>query len=58
MESMSGVTVFGITMVILYAITKIFNFYGVGINEYGSYLTFYIFLLILIFFTPNYHTIH
>jgi len=58
METMSSVTVFGITMVILYSITKILNFYGIGINEYGSYLTFYIFLLILIYFTPNYYIIH
>jgi hypothetical protein len=56
-DSMSGITVFGITVLILYAITKILNFYDIGSNIYGSYLTFYIFLLILVYNTPKHHII-
>ena len=56
-DSMSGITVFGITVLILYAITKILNFYDIGSNVYGSYLTFYIFLLILVYNTPKHNII-
>ena len=56
-DSISGVTVFGLTVLILYAITKILNFYDIGSNVYGSYLTFYIFLLIIIYNTPKHHII-
>ena len=56
-DSLSGITVFGITALILYAITKILNFYDIGSNIYGSYLTFYIFLLILIYNTPKHNII-
>jgi hypothetical protein len=56
-DSLSGITVFGITVLILYAITKILNFYDIGSNVYGSYLTFYIFLLILIYNTPKHNII-
>jgi hypothetical protein len=33
-------------MLIIYATTSILNFYGVGVDKYGSYLVFYIFLII------------
>jgi hypothetical protein len=56
-DSLSGITVFGITVLILYAITKILNFYDIGSNVYGSYLTFYIFLLILVYNTPKHNII-
>jgi hypothetical protein len=45
-KNMSKITVFGITILIIYTITKILNFYGIGVEKYGSYLVFYIFLLI------------
>jgi hypothetical protein len=56
-ESMSGVTAFGLVMLITYAITKILNFYEVGPNVYGSYLVFYVFLIIAAFNLPKYHLI-
>jgi hypothetical protein len=56
-DSLSGITVFGITALIIYAITKILNFYDIGSNVYGSYLTFYIFLLIIVYNTPSHHII-
>jgi hypothetical protein len=58
LDTMSAVTVFGLTVLILYAVTKILNFYSVGSNSYGSYLLFYVFLLFSIYFTPDYHIIH
>lgn len=56
-DSMSGITIFGITALILYAITKILNFYDIGSNIYGSYLIFYVFLLILVYNTPSHNII-
>lgn len=47
-SSMSKITIFGLTMLIIYATTNILNFYGVGVDKYGSYLVFYIFLIICV----------
>jgi hypothetical protein len=38
---------------LVYGITKILEFYGLGINIYGSYLVFYIFILISAFILPH-----
>lgn len=54
MESMSGLTAFGLTLLFLYASTKVLNFYEIGPNIYGSYVVFYIFLLIAIYNIPRY----
>jgi len=47
-KNMSMVTIFGFTVLGLYSITKILNFYGVGVDKYGPYLMFYIFLIICV----------
>jgi hypothetical protein len=57
-ESMSGLTAFGLITLIMYAITKVLNFYEIGPNIYGSYLVFYIFLIISAFNLPKHHLIH
>jgi hypothetical protein len=57
-ESMSGITAFGLITLITYAITKVLNFYEVGPNVYGSYLVFYIFLITSAFNLPRRHLIH
>jgi hypothetical protein len=44
--NMNKITMLGITILVIYSITKILNFYGVGVDKYGSYLVFYIFLLV------------
>jgi hypothetical protein len=54
MESMSGLTAFGLTLLFFYASTKVLNFYEIGPNVYGSYVVFYIFLLIVIYNIPRY----
>jgi len=50
---MSKITTIGITILIVYGLTKILNFYGVGVNVYGSYLAFYLFLLISTLVLPT-----
>ena len=51
-------TTAGISLLIIYGLTQIFDFYGIGINVYGSYIAFYIFLLISVFVLPNtYHKV-
>ena len=44
--NMNKITMLGIAILVIYSITKILNFYGVGVDKYGSYLVFYIFLLV------------
>jgi hypothetical protein len=46
---MSKITIFGITVLFIYTITNILNFYGIGVDKYGAYLMFYIFLLFCYF---------
>ena len=50
---MNSVTIIGIAILLIYAITKILDFFGIGIDVYGSYLAFYIFLLITYFVLPR-----
>ena len=50
---MSAITVVGITLLLVYGLTKILDFYGIGINVYGSYLAFYIFILISALVLPR-----
>lgn len=45
-KSISKLTIFGFTILTIYAITKILNFYGIGADKYGSYLMFYVFLIL------------
>lgn len=52
----SKVTIFGITILTIYAITKILNFYGIGADKYGSYLMFYVFLILCASFLDMPHS--
>ena len=45
-KNMSKVTIYGFTVLILYSLTKILNFYGIGVEIYGPYLMFYVFLIV------------
>jgi hypothetical protein len=49
MAGTSSITIFGFSVLIIYTITKIMNFYGFGIEVYGYYFAFYVFLLIASF---------
>jgi hypothetical protein len=53
MSTSSIITTLGISILLVYGITKILEFYGLGINIYGSYLVFYIFILISAFILPH-----
>ena len=49
----STITNIGISIILIYSIIQILNFYGVGVNIYGSYLAFYIFLLLSTYVLPK-----
>lgn len=52
------ISVIGISLLLLYGITKILEFYGIGINVYGSYVAFYLFILLSVFILPtNYYNV-
>jgi hypothetical protein len=53
MSTSSIITGLGLAMLFIYGFTKILEFYGVGINVYGSYIAFYIFLLISVYILPT-----
>jgi hypothetical protein len=48
-QGISKITIFGITVLLIYTMTNILNFYGIGVDKYGAYLMFYIFLLFCYF---------
>jgi hypothetical protein len=50
---MNNVTIIGISLLLIYSITKILDFFGIGIDVYGSYLAFYLFLLLSYFVLPR-----
>ena len=39
------ITILGVTILLIYGISSILEFYGIGINMYGSYVSFYVFVL-------------
>jgi len=41
-----AITMLGVTILLIYGISRILEFYGIGINMYGSYVSFYVFLLV------------
>jgi hypothetical protein len=48
-----NITNIGISIILLYSIIQILNFYGIGVSVYGTYISFYIFLLLSTFILPN-----
>ena len=54
----SAITTVGISILLVYVLTRVLEFYGIGINVYGSYMAFYMFIMISLFILPrNYTTI-
>ena len=43
---MSKITILGVSILLIYGLSRILEFYGMGINMYGSYVVFYVFVLI------------
>jgi len=53
MKTSSIITTLGLSIVLVYGLTRILEFYGIGINVYGSYIAFYFFILITSFVLPR-----
>ena len=51
--SSSKITILGFSIILIYIITQILNFYGIGSDSYGNYIGFYLFILISIFILPS-----
>ncbi len=47
------ITILGMSILLVYGLTRILEFYGIGMNVYGSYIAFYFFILISTFVLPN-----
>ena len=47
-----SITNIGVSIILIYAVVKLMEIYGVQLNVYGSYLSFYIFLFISSFVLP------
>jgi small neutral amino acid transporter SnatA (MarC family) len=47
------ITVIGVSLLFLYILTQILNFYGIGQDSYGIYLGFFLFMLLSITILPN-----
>jgi hypothetical protein len=52
MNTGSVITGIGSMIILVYGLTRILEFYGVGIDKYGSYLAFYVFLFISSYIIP------
>lgn len=53
MTATSIITTLGFTILILYILIQILNFYGVGQDVYGVYLAFIIFMILNFFVLPS-----
>jgi hypothetical protein len=53
MSASSIITTLGISILLVYGLTKILEFYGISVNVYGSYISFYFFILITSFILPR-----
>jgi hypothetical protein len=41
------------TVIVIYIVLQILNFYGISANVYGTYLVFFMFIVLSIFILPN-----
>lgn len=53
MSASSIITGIGIAIILTYSIVKILDFYGINIKQFGTYLSFYVFILITLFVLPR-----
>jgi len=47
------ISIIGFSIIFLYVITQILTFYGIRSDAYGTYIGFYLFLLLSIVILPN-----
>jgi hypothetical protein len=47
------ISTLGVSIILIYGIIKLLDFYGIGINVYGSYIAFYVFIILSSFILPR-----
>ena len=50
---MNAITLIGFSLIFFYSLTSILKFYGIGEYEYGSYVLFYMMIVVFILVLPN-----
>jgi hypothetical protein len=50
---MNPITIIGLSIIFLYIITQLLNYYGINEHDYGVYIMFYIFIILSILILPN-----
>ena len=53
MSTSSTITILGISIIVIYSLIKILEFYGINLNVYGSYISFYVFIIITSVILPR-----
>jgi len=53
MKSSTAIGTVVMSLLVMYIIVTILNFYGFNINSYGTYITFYLFLLVTMLVLPQ-----
>ena len=53
MSPASLISLIGFSVIFMYILIQILNFYGVTTDSYGTYVAFYIFMLLSIVILPN-----
>jgi len=53
MKTSSIITILGVSLLLFYTIITILKFYGINESVYGTYLLFYIFLILSILVLPS-----
>ena len=53
MKASSIITILGVSLLLFYTIITILKFYGINESVYGTYLLFYIFLILSILVLPS-----
>jgi hypothetical protein len=53
MKHLSLITSLGFFIILLFTLIKLLDFYGVGVDIFGSYFAFYLFLILSIFILAN-----
>ena len=53
MKTSSIITILGVSILLFYTIVTILKFYGINESIYGTYLLFYIFIILSILVLPS-----
>jgi hypothetical protein len=53
MKASNIITILGVSLLLFYTIITILKFYGISESVYGTYLLFYIFIIISILVLPT-----